>query len=860
MILVGLPTLFLALPLSVPLAQQPKKQAGMTATPAERVKIAKDFKIELLYSVPRDQEGSWVSMCVDPQGRLIVSDQDGGLYRVTPPPLGGQVSNTKVVKLAVDIGQAQGLLWAFDSLYVMVNGKNKKYPTGLYRVFPTTPGGELLDVTQKATAGAEEVRLLRALGGGGGEHGPHAILLHPDGKSLVVLHGNQTKLTKIDSSRVPLLWGEDQLLPRMPDGRGFMTTTLAPGGCFYRIDPDGKHWELLANGTRNPYDAAFNRHGELFAYDADMEWDINLPWYRPTRLCMVTSGSEWGWRNGSGKFPPYYPDNLPPVYDIGPGSPTGMVFGYGAKFPAKYQEALFMCDWSYGKLYAMHLTPEGSAYKAEAEEFLAASPLPLTDIVINPNDGAMYFAIGGRKTQSGLYRVTYVGKESTAPSKGERADGPAEQRALRHRLEAFHGRKDPKAVETVWPYLGHADRYIRFAARVALEHQDLAQWRDRALGEKHAPAALTALLALVRASAGDPFHRPKDAAPADMQLRSDIIKALERLSWEELTDADRLELLRVYGILFNRMGRPDEAESKKVALLLDAHYPSKNRFVNGELCQLLVYLQSPTAALKTMKLLEQAPTQEEQIDYAKSLRMLKTGWTPKLREQYFLWFHQATRFKGGLSIEGYMTNIRKDAIASLSEAEKVALKPILDLRPKDVAVTPVKPRPFVKNWTVAELVPKVEKGLKKRDFDRGRQLFGEAKCYLCHRFNSEGGAQGPDLTGAAGRFNVHDLLESIIEPSKVISDQYADVIITLTNGKVVTGRIINLHGDNMHVSTDMLNPSATVNVNAKQVDTVVTSKVSPMPAGLIDTLTADEILDLAAFLLSRGDRAHEMFR
>ena len=65
----------------------------------------------------------------------------------------------------------------------------------------------------------------------------------------------------------------------------------------------------------------------------------------------------------------------------------------------------------------MHLTPDGRAYKGELEEFVTGTPLPLTDIVVNPKDGAMYFTIGGRKTQSGLYRVTYVGTESTAPSK-----------------------------------------------------------------------------------------------------------------------------------------------------------------------------------------------------------------------------------------------------------------------------------------------------------------------------------------------------------------------------------------------------------------------------------------------------------
>jgi putative heme-binding domain-containing protein len=837
-----LPAVLIALPMA---GQQPKKPSGYTATPAERIKIAKDFKIELLYSVPRDKQGSWVSLCVDPQGRLITSDQDGSLFRITPPSLTGPASDIKVEKLNLDIGQAQGLLWAFDSLYVMVNGK--KWASGLYRVTASKPGGEL-----------DTVKLLRKIAGGGGEHGPHAIVLHPDGKSLVVQHGNQAKTAEISSSRVPRIWGEDQLLPRMPDGNGFMVGVLAPGGCFYRIDPEGKNWELLSVGYRNPYDMAFNRHGELFTYDADMEWDINLPWYRPTRVCLVTSGSEFGWRNGSGKFPPYYPDNLPAIYDIGPGSPTGMTFGYGAKFPVKYQEALFMCDWSYGKLYAMHLTPEGSAYKAEAEEFLAGSPMPMTDIVINPKDGAMYFAIGGRQTQSGLYRVTYSGKEPTALSKGDMRG--YDQRAIRHMLEAFHGHPDAKAVATAWPFLGHEDRYIRFAARVALEWQDPKDWRDRALAETHPQSALTALFGLVRVSASDPDHRKPDSPAADPQVRGDVLKALQRIAWDKLSDPQRLEHLRVYEVLLNRLGRPDEAACKQLIMHLDARYPSQNRFINGELCALLVYLQAPDVATKTMKLMAQAPTQEEQIDYAKSLRMLKTGWTRELREQYFQWFHQAAAFKGGPSIAGYLRNIRKDAVASLTDSDKAMLKPILDVQPKVTTGVVSKPRPLVKKWTVDELTPLVEKGLTNRDFERGRQLFGEAKCYACHRVKGEGGAQGPDLTAAAGRFSVHDLLESIIEPSKVISDQYADLVITMNNGKIVTGRIINLHKDTMTVNTDMLNPTATTSVSAKDVDTMVTSKISPMPTGLVDGFNVDEIQDLAAFILAGGDRQSKMFR
>src|SRR5262249_48936898 len=358
----------MVLPLALLVQGAACQPAGLvdSATPIERLKVHKDFKVELLYSVPRDRQGSWVNLTVDPHGRLITSDQYGKLYRVTPPGLSGKGGALKVEPLAVNIGRAHGLLWAFDSLFVVVaeGGRGKQPGRGLYRVRDSGSGD------------LDEVKLLRPIQGGG-EHGPHAVLAHPDGKSLVVLCGNHTKLTKIDSTRVPKGWAEDHLLPRMWDAGGHAHGIYAPGGHFLRTDPEGKKWELMSSGYRNQFDAAFDRDGELFTFDSDMEWDMNTPWYRPTRVCHVTSGSEFGWRSGSGKWPVYYPDSLPPVVDIGPGSPTGMCFGYGARFPAKYQEALFMCDWSYGKLYALHLKPAGSTYTGEPEEFLSGTPLPL---------------------------------------------------------------------------------------------------------------------------------------------------------------------------------------------------------------------------------------------------------------------------------------------------------------------------------------------------------------------------------------------------------------------------------------------------------------------------------------------------
>ena len=141
------------------------------ATPVKDIRIKEGFKVELLYSVPMEKQGSWVATCFDDKGRLIVSDQYGKLYRVTLPPLDGSPSETKVEDIPVDFGECQGLLYAFGSLYGITN--SDKYPRGLWRISDTNKD-DMFD----------KVEQLRAFPNQGGEHGPHAVLLGPDGKSL----------------------------------------------------------------------------------------------------------------------------------------------------------------------------------------------------------------------------------------------------------------------------------------------------------------------------------------------------------------------------------------------------------------------------------------------------------------------------------------------------------------------------------------------------------------------------------------------------------------------------------------------------------------------------------------------------
>ncbi|MEM9660576.1 MAG: L-sorbosone dehydrogenase, partial [Planctomycetota bacterium] len=294
-------------------------------------------------------------------------------------------------------------------------------------------------------------------------------------------------------------------------------------------------------------------------FDADMEWDIGTPWYRPTRICHVVGGSDYGWRSGNGKWRDYYVDSLPSTVDVGPGSPTGIVFGRGAKFPPRYQQALFAADWSYGNIFAVHLTPEGASYRGEVEAFASAQPLAVTDMVVNPRDGALYFAVGGRKTASALYRIvwdgvsgsrsTTIAREASTESEPGSASqdrqresrGAVEARSLRRKLEMLHGRRgSDNALDVVWNHLDHADRYVRHAARVALEHQSTSRWMRRALEESNPVTRIAALAGLARVGDGvDPVA---------------WCEALIGIEADGLSRAGQLDLLRTAALGVMRLG------------------------------------------------------------------------------------------------------------------------------------------------------------------------------------------------------------------------------------------------------------------------------------------------------------------
>ncbi len=824
------------------------------ATPAESITVLPGFKIELLHSA-QPNEGSWICMTVDHKGRLIISPQrdDQPLLRVTLTQ-SGQIQ--KIEPVPAPVRQAMGLCYAHDSLYVNGHGPSG---TGLYR---------LIDRNRNDQFDTEEVRFLKRFEGEG-EHGYHAVVEGPDGM-IYVMNGNHTKVPEGISPASPHRnYQEDLLLPRQWDAGGHAVGILAPGGYIVRTDPDGRKWEFLLAGFRNSYDFDFNADGEIFTFDSDMEWDWGMPWYRPTRINHCVSAAEFGWRSGTGKWPEYYPDSLPATVNIGIGSPTGVKFGTKSQYPEKYRKALFAMDWSYGRILAVHLQPDGASYTGSYESFVKGKPLNVSDLEFGA-DGAMYFVTGGRGTQSGLYRVSHVGQASRlsqSPQDRAQETSAVEARALRRKLESFHGKNDPTAIEFAWPHLSSPDRFIRYAARIAIEHQELNLWKARALAETHPDAALTALLALARCSG--------------RETQNELLGAMKRFPLNSLIEEQRLAKLRVIGLSFIRQGRPSPEMAAVASEKLNAAYPAPTEAMNRELSQLLIYLGAPDVISKTLALFDRAPTIEEQAHYIFHLRNVKSGWTLAQREKYFDWFTRAKisgkaarhspelvqwfkeverEYSDGASYPKFLVNIRKDALATLTSAERTALQPIIEEYLDTPPWKPTKERKFVKQWTVDELSPLLDRVGHGRDFLSGKNAFNDAQCVLCHRFGNEGGSVGPELTGVFSKYSRRDILESLLEPSKVVSDQYQNFNIFKKDGDDVSGRIIDENAERIVVLPNMLAPETTVEVVLADIARREPSTVSPMPNGLLDNLTQEEILDLIAYMEAVGKPGAAHFR
>lgn len=1094
---------------------------------AERFKVPAGFRVSTV-AAP-GLTGSAVSFTFDHQGRPCVGVERAPVIRLIDAEGDGTYEDK--ITITPSLKNCQGLHFDVNpdgsaTLWAVGEGPNG---TGIYHL-ADADGDEIYEtvIHDVPTDGMAE-------------HGPHAVQRGPDGW-LYFNAGNHAHIKlKVDglSPVNQAFLYEGELLTHYGDPRGHAVRIKAPGGEIYRSRDHGMSWERIVCGFRNQYDFAFNRAGDLFSFDSDMEWDLGLPWYRPVRVNFCPIGAELGWRTGTAVWPGYYYDSLPAVLDVGRGSPTGVTFYQGQSFPQEYEDAFLYCDWSQGRILAARFEPSGASYAGKQWELVSGQPLNCTDIEVGP-DGAVYFTTGGRGTLGGLYRVQadHVAQrpaETDPVLEAIRIPSPLssfsrarvasirqkhrerfqealldiianQQAAARDRIRAidlieqygeglslseFFPEPDPAVrarmvkhlgrtkisapqsphrnaeaqsaihpdllgalrdsdarvrraacealltargsipSDDLLPLLDDPDRWVRYTARVAIEHGDLARKTETILALRSPRARLEGMLALVRV-----------AAP-DQNLQARLLDSAVGLLDQSLTDEELLDLYRLVSLIYQRgpaqrdalaatarLGQsltralPATLNQRALAIATDTPRVEQLRALLWEQARLLAYLDAPHAVPLMLLALEQAAQAGDrvsQVHFAYCLCTMQQGWTPQAKRQLWNWFEAASRWDGGYSYQGYLDFMIQDLMRNFDQAERLELlasgaaTPFptrvlvrsIDLDQEDVTAElaalyeraqPVNPacielrallierlgrggaaahaalrdlatreRPhralIIRNLAARaqpEDLPLLVEGIRSNDANtaraaiaaltrldaapegseplrnllvhgrmievdqwkplhalaskwyqskldipalepaamqefweaaygklfpdappleasskrvepaytldeliedvvragrvargspqRGRRILESARCLNCHKLGDEGAGLGPDLSTLSSRFRDEEILEAMVEPSKVISDQYKSITVALSDGQVFNGMPAGGDGETLVL---LLSDGTKVNLAKDEIEEQAESSLSVMPAGLLNTLSLDEIADLLALFAAQ---------
>jgi putative heme-binding domain-containing protein len=345
------------------------------------------------------------------------------------------------------------------------------------------------------------------------------------------------------------------------------------------------------------------------------------------------------------------------------------------------------------------------------------------------------------------------------------------------------------------------------------------------------------------------------------------------------------------------MGNPGAVGEKQLSAYLDGEYPAPNNELNRLLCKILVFIGDPHVVSKTLAYIDKVNDDDsvqmtatqssdlilrnlqygidvanmlankppaQKIYLATTLSAAKNGWTSALRDKYFKLFDGFLRRKGGNSYIGYIDEARRLALSNVPKDKfdyynKISGSSLL--APNEHRLSDVdQPKGPGRAWKIDEAVQAAQSDSGKLDYNRGKALFTVSMCSSCHKMGGEGGSIGPDLTQLGTRFSAKDILESIIEPSKVISDQYAASKLVLKDGNTIIGRLIRQDQDKYYVSQNPFAPFELKEVLKKEVVSNTISATSIMPPGLIYKLNPGELKNLMAYLMSGGDKNNKIYK
>lgn len=797
---------------------------------------APGFEVSMLRTAT-ESEGSWISLTFDSQGRAIVSREDQGLLRMTLND--ARTSVDSVTPIDVDLKECRGLVFDGENLYA--NANNSK---GLFRL--------RINETGQAT----ESTLIREFSGSVG-HGRNDITIHEGW--LYEIHGDSVDLPResiTDLSSPLRQWSGD---------------ASRHEGHLLRMNLQSGAWEVMCGGLRNPYGIAAHPSGEMFTFDADNEFDMGTPWYRPTRVLALYPGGDVGYRTAGKQLPPRFhdqPENLPAVLTIGRSSPTAVFCDPKLAFPEPYRQALYLLDWTYGRVIAVHVAPSGAGWRAEAELFLQGRPLNVTDVARGP-DGAMYLITGGRKTQSSLFRIAsksnFVSDEDSpsfaSSHEKEVARFSQHNLAVRKQLEQISRQRDASQFSIVIENLASDDPVLRHAARIALERLPVDTWPNSILDfeTKNEKKNLWLYGNLAFGQSMVPLGEGVAQGAIGDRQSDRLLKKWLACEPHKMGLSQRFVWLRLIELCLRADHENVKANRQAVIEKLLANWPQAELQLAPEgssvefrqrTAQVLGQLNSTEAIEAISKELINSPRQEDQLAGLLSLRHQSKGWSAANRRTQWQALRESEHMIGGQGLPTFIEAIRTDSMSSLSEEERTMLEDLIDAK-KEETIEIAPSRPVVRKWQVEDLKELASNTNVYGDRSRGAKIYRDASCVRCHRIVGQGRSVGPDLTFAGRRFSPKDLLESILQPSRSVAENYRLDVIVTDSGTVHTGTILvegDYRSEKLRIQTDPLRARSIVEVDKREIEEHRQLDRSPMPDGLLDVFDREEIRDLIAYL------------
>ena len=486
----------------------------------------------------------------------------------------------------------------------------------------------------------------------------------------------------------------------------------------------------------------------------------------PCAALSLPAGCGLRLANGASNTPGYYLDSLPPIAETGRGSPVGMDFYDHTAFPAKYRGALFLGDWSIGVIWAARFERDGASYKTTPERFCTGTPMNVTDLAVGP-DGAIYFTMGGRGTQGGVYRIRYDGKPETGNGHNQPlaawspqcdvvanipdikvlltmsrdADPMARARSVemlgrlggdevKETLLAALTDKDPfvrrracealiragiePPVDALKPLLADEDRFLRTAARLVLQRIDPKDWAADLLQGDSDRVALEAIVALCKTNHAAAFSEP----------------IFERLHHQS-HDGDamtQLNYLRAVELALVHCPPPRSGNVRGIAVDLLGMFPSPDSRINRELAILLTdlrrekVLDEPVHSKLLAALLADTGDRQEQIYYFYCLRLLHDGWSAEEKQNLLAWYESTRTWKGGHSFTPFLENILRDLVPALGPKDRAAVFAKVEEMPitATVLLRAAKPEQLPPATTLADLYVRLKE--KGKAIQKGTEL------------------------------------------------------------------------------------------------------------------------------------------